>query len=62
VECWKLAFDGNGRNIITAGELGLVKIFDVETTENIETLKTSEIFATAIAYVYFNDYIFKKFN
>ena len=51
MECWKLTFDGNGRNIITCGELGIVKLFDVETTENIETLKSSEIFATCIAYV-----------
>ena len=76
VECWKLVFDNTGRKIYTAGELGLITIFDSETGEVIETLKTSEIFATTIAivlikilfgkiskfYLFFNFFLFSFLN
>jgi hypothetical protein len=36
---------------MTCGELGSIKIYDVETKENINNLKSSDIFATCIAIV-----------
>lgn len=51
MESWKICFDQLGRTIVTSGELGIVKFFDVETKENIGTLKTVDVFATSIAYV-----------
>ncbi len=51
MENWKITFDETGRRIITAAELGLVRIYDSETKELMETLKTIDIFATCIAYV-----------
>jgi hypothetical protein len=36
---------------MTCGELGNIKIYDVETKENTNIIKSSDIFATCIAIV-----------
>ena len=54
MECWKLSFDNSGKQIITCGELGVVKFYDIETSENNIKLNTVEAFATCIAIVFFN--------
>jgi len=51
VDNWKLAFNPDGREIVTAGELGKIQGFDIETRELLTNLKGAEVFATAIAYV-----------
>ena len=51
MECWKLTFDKTGKQIITCGELGVVKYYDIETSENNTKLNTVEAFATCIAIV-----------
>lgn len=51
VENWRIQFDSTGHHIFTTGELGLIKKYDVDTTENTETMKTQDIFATVLAYV-----------
>lgn len=51
MESWKLVFDPLGRSVITCGELGIVKFYDIETGESTGILKTADIFATCIAYV-----------
>ena len=51
MENWKLAFDPTGRNVITCGEMGIVKFYDIETLENTGLLKSADIFATCLAYV-----------
>lgn len=48
---WKLAFNPDGREIVTAGELGKIQGFDIETREVLTNLKSADVFATAIAYV-----------
>lgn len=40
MEAWKIQFDSTGRNVFSTGELGLIKKYDIETAETIETLKT----------------------
>jgi hypothetical protein len=62
VECWKIAFDKSGRNIATCGELGTIKFFDVETKETVNTIKSSDIFATCIAIVIIIILIIIKIN
>ena len=56
MECWKLTFDNSGKEIITCGELGVVKYYDVETSENNIKLNTVEAFATCIAIVIFKNF------
>jgi len=51
VENWKLAFDPTGRNVITCGEMGIVKFFDIETSEKTGLMKSADIFATCLSYV-----------
>lgn len=53
MENWKLAFDPTGRNVITCGELGLIKFYDIEISENTAIMKSADIFATCLAYVFF---------
>lgn len=50
-ESWKLAFNPDGKEIVTAGELGKIQGFDIETREVITNLKSADVFATCIAYV-----------
>ncbi len=53
MENWKLAFRRDDRTVCTAGEMGKVVCYNVDSAE--ETLKkeTTDIFATAIATVNF---------
>jgi len=46
-----LAFDPTGRNVITCGEMGIVKFFDIETSEKTGLMKSADIFATCLSYV-----------
>jgi len=51
MECWKLAFNPNGREIFTAGELGRVVGYDIQVPdEAILSLKSQDIFATCITF------------
>jgi len=54
VENWKLAFDPTGRNVITCGEMGVIKYYDIHLSENTGIMKSADIFATCLAYVYNN--------
>jgi len=51
VDNWKLAFNPDGKEIVTAGELGKIQGFDVEEKELLTNLKSADVFATAISYV-----------
>ena len=51
MENWKIVFNQDGRDIITAGEAGDVIGYDVETKEVTTNAKGSNVFATSIAYV-----------
>ena len=51
MENWKLTFDQAGRNIITCGEMGVIKFYDIETSENTGIMKSADIFATCLAFV-----------
>ena len=51
MENWKIAFDADGKEIVTGGELGKVQGYDIETREVMTSLKSADIFATCIAYV-----------
>ena len=52
VDVWKLAFNPNGRDIFTAGELGKIIGYDIQAPdEAILTLKSTDIFATCITFV-----------
>ena len=62
MENWKLAFDPTGRNVITCGEMGIVKFYDIETLENTGLLKSADIFATCLAYVILERLKFLKNN
>jgi len=51
MECWKLAFNPNGREVFTAGELGRVIGYDIQDPEDpLLSLKSVDIFATCITF------------
>jgi hypothetical protein len=51
VENWKIIFNQDGREILTAGEGGEIIGYDVETREVTTNIKGPNVFATSIAYV-----------
>lgn len=60
MENWKITFDPTGRNIITCGEMGLIKYYDIGISENTGIMKSADIFSTCIAYV--KHYLFNSFK
>ena len=52
-ENWKVDLVDNGRSVVTAGEQGIVKISDLETGEETDTLRSEgiDVFASCIAVV-----------
>jgi len=51
VENWKLGFLSD-RILVTAGEMGKVKSYNIDSGENVNDIISSDVFATSIATVY----------
>eukprot|EP00828_Plagiopyla_frontata_P028546 TRINITY_DN3690_c0_g1_i4.p1 TRINITY_DN3690_c0_g1~~TRINITY_DN3690_c0_g1_i4.p1 ORF type:complete len:178 (+),score=43.68 TRINITY_DN3690_c0_g1_i4:36-536(+) len=50
MECWKLSFDNSGKQIITCGELGVVKYYDAVSYTHL-TLPTKRIVQISVVAV-----------
>ncbi len=58
MENWKLAFRRDDRTVCTAGEMGKVVCFNVDSAEETFKKETSDIFATAISTVKIKQMLF----